>query len=328
MRLSIFLICAGLAASAELSAQADASTMDFRCSKLDEKGTLWLGTEGAGIWQIDGIRLQSVSLIDKASGCNVYDLTLDPQGHLWVGTDNGIMTFDYSQWKDIPMAPPYVALSKTGEPALQYQRKVVGMSVNHQKHAWMAVEDSSFGKPLLMRFNGQTFVDLIKPFRVHAIFEDLDANIWMNDGAYKIQDGVLKYVAKIPEGVITCAIQDIFGDVWIGTDKAGVYRYDGNEMRCYSADHGFENLRVTCLHQDKTGRIWMGTESLTDGAQGISYFNVGSFHHLQESDDCPVHSVNTIASDKRGNIWFAGENGALHYYNGRSFHPVLCSGKK
>jgi ligand-binding sensor domain-containing protein len=94
-------------------------------------------------------------------------------------------------------------------------------------------------------------------------------------------------------------------------------------MRLYAEDHGFSSMRVTCMHEDEKGKIWMGTEMLgANKTQGLTYFEAGAFHHLQESADCPVQSVNTIASDKKGMVWFAGNDGALYRYNGRSFTSV------
>jgi len=279
----------------------------------------FLGTIGCGLWRIQGSKPELFQIPGKSPRMNVYELTLDPQGHLWLGTDNGIMSYDYESWQDIPMEAPYVAVTKSGMAASKGNRKVVGMSVNHLKHTLMSVEDSVLGKRLLMRFNGQTYVDLIKPFKAHEIFEDLDAIIWMNNGGYKMQDGKLVSAVKLNSGIVTCAIQDAGGEIWIGTDESGIYRYDGKELRFYGADYGFNATRITCLHQDKLGRIWMGTESTEDKSQGVSYFETGLFHHLQETEWCPVKSVNTIASDKKGHVWFAGENGALHMFNGRSF---------
>jgi ligand-binding sensor domain-containing protein len=59
--------------------------------------------------------------------------------------------------------------------------------------------------------------------------------------------------------------------------------------------------------------------------QSLSYFEAGAIHHLEDSQDCPVQSVNTIASDKKGMVWFAGNDGALYRYNGRSFITIDTS---
>jgi ligand-binding sensor domain-containing protein len=118
-------------------------------------------------------------------------------------------------------------------------------------------------------------------------------------------------------------MQDESGDVWLGIDGPGIYRYNGIELKYYGNDHGFNDLSVTSIHQDKYGKIWMATENLKSNSyQGVSYFEAGFFHHLQDAADCPVKSVNTIASDKKGNVWFAGDNGSLVKFNGRSFMPI------
>jgi ligand-binding sensor domain-containing protein len=253
---------------------------------------------------------------------SVYEITADPQGHLWLGTENGIMEYNLESWTDLPISAPYVTESKSSIEKAPIKRQVIGLSVNHLKHALMAVYDSLSGQQLLMRFNGKTYVDLIKPFKATSIMEDLDANIWMNNGGYRIEGGKLVSTVKLPAGIVSCSIQDSRGDVWIGTDVAGVYRYDGKDLHHFGADHGFDGIRVTCLHEDKNGRVWMGTEAESNKIQGVSYFESGAMHHLQDAEACPVKSVNTIASDKKGHVWFAGENGALYTFNGRTFTTI------
>jgi ligand-binding sensor domain-containing protein len=308
-------------------AQANLSSFDFQCSQLDSKGTLWFGSEGEGLWKVQGNTLIQHTVPGHSPRTNYYDLTTDPQGHLWLGTDNGIVEFDYQTWKDIPMTAPYVAATqRMAATADEKKRQVHGLSVNHSDHVLMAVEDDVTGQNLLMRFNGQTYVDLIKPFKSHEVYEDLDARLWMGNGAYVMEGGKLVSKVTIPGVIIQCALQDSRGDVWLGIDGAGVYRYDGSTMRHYGSDHGFESMRITCMHEDKSGRVWMGTELLSNPeSQGLSYFESGVMHHLQEAATCPVKSVNTIASDKKGMVWFAGNDGALYRYNGRTFLVVDTS---
>ena len=322
MKLTLSLCITGLSLALATRAQTDVSSLDFRCSLLDENGSLWLGTEGEGLWRIQGSKPELYTVPGKSPRMGVYEITTDPQGHLWLGTENGIMEYNFESWTDLPMSTPFIAESKSSIEKSPIKRQVRGLSVNHLKHALMAVYDSLSGQQLLMRFNGKTYVDLIKPFKATSIMEDLNANIWMNNGGYRMDGGKLVSTIKLPAGIVSCAIQDSRGDVWIGTDAAGVYRYDGKDMRYYGADHGFDGIRVTCMHEDKNGRVWMGTEAIGNKDQSVSYFESGAMHHLQDAEACPVKSVNTIASDKKGHVWFAGENGALYTFNGRTFTVV------
>jgi ligand-binding sensor domain-containing protein len=323
---TISLFISGLSIVSGMCAQTDVTTLDFQCSKLDEQGTLWLGSSGEGLWKVQGNGLERHTVAGHSSQADYYAMTLDPQGHLWLATKNAVVEYDYQQWKDMPMSNALVASTQDGVGSVERNRIVHGLAVNHMDHVLMGVEDANTNQYLLMRFNGYTYVDLIRPFKIRAVFEDLDATIWMAGGGYKMEGGKLVSKVSLPQGTITCAIQDSRGDVWLGTDGSGVYRYDGTSMRHYADDHGFSSLRVTCMHEDEKGKIWMGTEMLgANKTQGLSYFEAGAFHHLQESADCPVKAVNTIASDKKGTVWFAGNDGALYRYNGRSFSTVDAS---
>jgi ligand-binding sensor domain-containing protein len=322
-RISFF---AALAFSAGLNAQNDASSLDFSCSKLDDQGVLWIGSLGEGLWKVQGNSIEAHTVVGHAPRADFYAMTQDPQGHLWLATKNGLIEYDYVRWKDIPMSGPYVASTQNVAAATERNRIVHGLAVNHMDHVLMGVEDATTGQKLLMRFNGQTYVDLIKPFKATAVYEDLDAMIWMAGGGYKMEGGKLVSKVSLPQGTITCALQDSRGDVWVGIDGSGVYRYDGTSIRHYGEDHGFTGIGVTCMHEDKKGKVWMGVQKLGgDKEQSVSYFEAGAFHHLEDSPDCPVQSVNTIASDKKGMVWFAGNDGALYRYNGRSFTTIDTS---
>ncbi len=326
MKLNRIALFTALAFSAGVNAQNDVSTLDFSCSKLDEQGVLWIGSIGEGLWKVDGSSIEAHTVVGHAPRADFYAMTMDPQGHLWLACKNGLVEYDYQRWKDIPMSGPYVASTQNVTAPTERNRIVQGLSVNHMDHALMGVEDATTGQKLLMRFNGQTYVDLIKPFKATAVFEDLDAMIWMAGGGYKMEGGKLVSKVTIPSGNITCALQDSRGDVWLGIDGNGIFRYDGTSMRHYGEDHGFNAARITCMHEDKKGKIWMGIEKLNgDKAQSLSYFESGAFHHLEDSKDCPVQSVNTIASDKKGLVWFAGNDGALYRFNGRSFLTIDTS---
>ena len=301
-------------------AQIEKASPSFKCSILDDKGTLWLGTKGAGLWRIQGSTVEFYSMLGQQSASDIYAMTLDRQGHLWLTTDRGLLEFDYDQWIPRNLRKEGAETAASMSSIAQTNQIAVGISVNYMDQALLALEHRKAGDRSLGYFDGSNLNELMSDFKVEAIFEDLDAVIWMGNGGYKMQNGKLKSILKLPFGIITSAIQDASGDVWLGIDGTGIFRYDGKELRFYGEEHGFDGLRVQCIHQDINGRIWMATKNVkNESDQGVSYFEAGLFHHLQEASVCPVISVNTIASDKKGNVWFAGENGALVKFNGRNF---------
>lgn len=109
-------------------------------------------------------------------------------------------------------------------------------------------------------------------------------------------------------------IQDRQGFVWIGTNNAGLYRYDGYKSEKYQLQannaKSLPHDRVSALFEDKVGRIWVGTQN------GLARFNVesGDFTRFY-----PLSSVNnqriikSIISDGKSGMWIATWGGLLHF---------------
>ena len=323
MKLRLLFVLSTIWFGVDSIAQSDALGPDFTCSKLDDHGVLWLGSEADGLWKVQHNSIERYVVGGLPNPIQCYSMTLDPQGHLWLASRNELIEYDYERWREIPITDAGTADIGNVAAVTEKKRIIRSITVNHLDHVLMGCEDATTGQQILMRFNGHTYVDLIKPFKVSGVFEDLDALIWMAEGAYKMEAGKLILKVSLPHGLINTALQDSRGDVWLAIDQGGIYRYDGQNFRFYGDDHGFSDIRISCLHEDERGRIWMGTEKNDDSqSQGLSYFEAGAFHHLQDSPECPVKSVNTIASDKKGVVWFAGNNGAMYRYSGRNFYTV------
>src|SRR4030042_4241544 len=60
----------------------------------DQRGFLWLGTDGKGICRFDGREFISYTRQDGLSGDVVWDILEDSKGNLWLGTDNGVTLYD------------------------------------------------------------------------------------------------------------------------------------------------------------------------------------------------------------------------------------------
>ncbi|MEO8761879.1 MAG: two-component regulator propeller domain-containing protein [Bacteroidia bacterium] len=161
---------------------------------------------------------------------------------------------------------------------------------------------------------------------------------------------------------VGCGIQDKAGNLWFGTAKDGVYRYDGKSFTNFTVKDGLSRNTICSILEDKTGNIWFGTDS------GMVCRYVGSRanhpcilktckHDLRIQQDLQEHnkelaktftnipiavtnnsnlyryetptnnpskknSVNSILQDKSGNIWFGTYDG-VYCYNGMFFTRFL-----
>lgn len=70
---------------------------------------------------------------------------------------------------------------------------------------------------------------------------------------------------------ITAMVMDKFGFIWIGTDGAGLYRFNGFSYTYYVHDlndpNSINSNSISSLFEDSSGRLWVGTDA------GLCFFN-------------------------------------------------------
>ena len=59
--------------------------------------------------------------------------------------------------------------------------------------------------------------------------------------------------------IIRRLYEDKNGNMWIGTNSMGLYRYDGKTLRHFAGKEGFAGNAVRGIAEDKNGNIWFGT---------------------------------------------------------------------
>lgn len=66
---------------------------------VEASGVVWAGTWGGGLARFDGERFRNYTVADGLPGNHVFMLNIDPDGRLWVGTNNGLARFEQGKFK-------------------------------------------------------------------------------------------------------------------------------------------------------------------------------------------------------------------------------------
>lgn len=92
------------------------------------------------------------------------------------------------------------------------------------------------------------------------------------------------------------------GDYWFGSDRDGVYRYDGENLIHYSEKDGLSNNRIRSIQEDRKGNIYLAT------LEGISRFDGKSFSTLTAIPSASPGGNWKLQPD---DLWFCmtGKNG-------------------
>ena len=113
---------------------------------------------------------------------------------------------------------------------------------------------------------------------------------------------------------IACGYRDKSGNLWFGSQGAGVSRYDGKSFTNFDMSHGLAGTSVWSILQDNKGNFWFGT----DGG-GVSRYDGKSFTNFTEAHGLANNFVKTIIQDIAGNLWFGTTYGGVSRYDGKSF---------
>ena len=79
--------------------------------------------------------------------------------------------------------------------------------------------------------------------------------------------------------------EDREGDLWLGTDSAGLHVLRDQKFTTYTTSDGLSGNFVRCVFESAKGELWIGT----DGA-GLNRRTSSGFAHYSPQTVCPATS--------------------------------------
>lgn len=143
---------------------------------------------------------------------------------------------------------------------------------------------------------------------VDALVEDEDGMIWMttrDGGLHRVSErkvAVLSPPKEAGEVMITTACVTRDNELWVGTDDAGVFRYqDGGLVQ---VTNGLASIHIGVLLEDRRTNLWVGTW------QGLHRWDGREFRPVLGADSRGFR-VYALHEDKQGNLWGGSNNRGL-----------------
>jgi diguanylate cyclase (GGDEF)-like protein len=306
----------------------------------DRAGFMWFGTED-GLNRFDGHDFRIYGRDPSSPGSLVDDyvvaLAEDPDGDLWVATQNGgvgrwIRSSDsFEIYRHDPEDP-------TSIPS-DHVRTLV---VDRDGRVWIGTRDS--GLAVLDRATGAVTVYRHDPGdhtslsddHVFAVVEDSSGHLWVGtDGGLNRLDPIsgsfTRYLSdpdnpwSLSDDRVRAVTVGRDQLIWIGTSGGGLnrldpsigkftsFRHDPNERTSLSHD------RIRSLFEDESERLWVGTIA----GLNLLHRETATFSRYVSDDTSPVslpgNDVWSVYQDRGGILWVGTQFGGIGKWNSRSW---------
>lgn len=261
------------------------------------KGTMFFGSYGGGLLEYSratGLFTAINADYGKKyaiSSNDVYDVFIDDEDILWVGTQEGLDYYDYTRHRfDSFVHGPE---NRNGLRS-SFVQSLCGIS---QDTLWVGTREG---------IDEITFRDGYSDFKIVPV-ESREKRL------KELQDKYISFIFK-----------DSKNRIWIGTQSRGLFMYQQSSKDLRHFEHKKDDPTSLVYNgalsafEDGSGRIWFGSDgglSLLheDGAEGYSFENF--IHSGLNGQQLPLKHIYSILQDSKGRIWLAlngGGVGLLH----------------
>ncbi|MFI5204154.1 MAG: two-component regulator propeller domain-containing protein [Flavobacteriales bacterium] len=259
----------------------------------DKEGNIWLGTH-SGLSKYDGKTFTNFTDKDGLVNNRVSELLIDKKGNIWIGTWGGVSRFNGTTFSDFSIPTPHVEL-------LPYQTTmnwITEIMEDKEENIWFGRD--GYG---VCKYNGQSFTHFTKKDglvsnNIQEILEDRNGNIWVGsrvverdnpDTTGRTGDGGLcefdgkKFtrfdkIKGLSKNETYALYEDSKGNIWIGANGLGAYRYDGKDFTLFSktdrADLMPYGYGIQNILEDRKGNVWLGLSGGLFRISGDSIINV------------------------------------------------------
>lgn len=313
----------------------------------DSERKLWICTAKGFLFfydkKKDSFIFQNFNLEDEKilRGRHLQNIFGDKNGTIWMGTWEGLLSFDISTAKI------------TGYNENTYEKEMVFDFTEDKKgNIWIATVNNGircYDKTNKCFLNIKNCIEEKKSYisnRIMSIFSDSRSNIWIgtldkglflyNTNSKSITNFTNKPsdIGSFSSGGVFCVFEDRSGIIWIGNYNGGINYFHPDKQNFKSFTNDVNNKgsltpnSVLNIHEDRGGNLWVGSDGggLSRRQTGHSNFD----HFFQNPVSFGSNTISAICEGREGNIWFGTDldvnstSGAIFKYEHikNIFEPV------
>ncbi len=271
----------------------------------DSDGSLWLGTQGAGLWEF-----RAGALTQRADGklMKPTDSPLrvfaDSTGRIWAAIDRGNLV-----WVEngvIKPADPQLAGVRQTNRMVESPRGTIWLSAQHELFRWRDGALTKVGSTLQ---NGDEQITGVSVDRAGRLWVCAGRTLWVADNPET--DSFVRVpvpAAEYPRQLF----QDREGTYWIATSGDGLARMRTTPFRMANAVDHVPLQRARSVTVDADGHTWAALGAETHGLVRIAPDGTIGFVSIGGDNDADT-DVQCVCASSDGGVWL-GTRGSLAYW--------------
>ena len=282
----------------------DTPSASFTDFTEDTQGHLWISLLNTGVYRVDhkavpgneplAPQLEPVALVDTLPAFSDGHLCADPEGGLWIGTNQGL----------VHLRPQVIRVyyRHDGLP----EENVYPIYEDGAGRIWAGIWENSLVRYEDGRF--ETFVRSEDTAYVSSLFEDRSGRFWVGTAShlyYLRENTLVRFTEQAGFGAIaefSVIGQDRDGNLWFGTDQ-GLSRYSGGHVTRFTRKDGLPHDYVIAFLQTTDGTIWVGTR------QGLAAMENG--RAFTAADELAGVHIRSLYEDSDHVLWIGSYDGGL-----------------
>ena len=150
-------------------------------------------------------------------------------------------------------------------------------------------------------------------------YEDPAGDVWFitEVGLFRTSSDALERVAPEIDGRQMTADRD--GNLWVGTNGAGLIRFKNRTVRTFTKVDGLPNNIVVTVLATADGKLWAGNNCGGLSWLDSSRFDGGRFHTYDRKDGLTNDCVISLAEDSKHDLWVGTVGGGLFRFHAGHF---------
>jgi ligand-binding sensor domain-containing protein/two-component sensor histidine kinase len=281
------------------------------CVYTDKSGVVWIGNASGLTAYSNGTIKTFKQEKNELTSNKINCISECNSGNIWIGTAKGITIF---------MKTKKVFITKQN--GLPFEN-VKWIKQDNQGNFYIG-SDVGISKLLAGSIDESNNYEFLPTalgdlnINVTSILETKEKELWistLDNGIYVINPNQEYYNITKKNGLTTNSIASLFqdrsGNIWIGTNGAGLIKYGNRAFTYFDQVNGLNNNSIFSIIEDNEKQIWVAT-----GDEGIFKFDGNNSTQFNTTNGLPSNTVRSCVKDKTGALWFATRNGLVRLKGG------------